>query len=156
MFVGWVGMTAMQNGMKLLDLEFPSKDYPNMPLVIQGTPGSTVFHEKLTEFCASHDQCDLEQILLKAGVPCSPVMNYKDAFENPHYQARNVFMEWDGDYERGHVKGMSPVPKFKNNPSQIWRGYSPFGDDNNDILEELGYTPEELPELYVKKILNCE
>lgn len=156
MFVGWVGMTAMQNGMKLLGLEFPSADYPNMPLVIQGTPGSKVFMEKLTEFCAAHDQCDLERILLEAGVPCSPVMDYKDATENPHYQARKVFMEWDGDYEHGRLKGLSPAPKFKNSPSQIWRGYSAFGGDNDDILEEIGYKPEELPELYAKKILNCE
>lgn len=156
MFVGWVGITAMKNGMKLLGLEFPSEAYPMMPLVVQGTPGSKVFQEKLTEFCAQHDQCELEKILLDADVPCSPVMDYQAAVENPHYQARNVFMEWDGDYEHGTVKGLSPVPKFKNNPSQIWRGYSPYGGDNNDILEELGYKQEELPALYEKKILACE
>jgi L-carnitine CoA-transferase len=155
-FVGWVGMSAMKKGLPLLGLEFPSKDFPAMPLVVQGTPGSKIFMEKLTDFCAQRDQCDVEKELLAAGVPCQAVTDYHDAVENPHYQARKVFMEWDGDYEYGHLKGTSPVPKFKKNPSQIWRGYSAFGGDNNDILGELGYQPEEIADLTAKKILNKE
>ena len=51
---------------------------------------------------------------------------------------------------------MNIVPKLKNNPGQIWRGMPLVGADNEDILAELGATPEQIAALYDEKLLKKE
>lgn len=51
---------------------------------------------------------------------------------------------------------MNVVPRMKNNPGQIWRGMPLVGADNEDILEELGATPEQVAALYDEKLLKKE
>jgi L-carnitine CoA-transferase len=154
LFVASVGMTAMKDGMPFLGLAFPSEEYPFQPLVVAGTPGAKKFHARLAEFCAARTAEEAERELVAAGVPCSKVLNYEDAVEHPYYQARHVFMEWDDPQLRQQVKGVSPIPRFKHNPSRIWRGCNVFGADNDDILSEVGYSPEEIDALYENKIVS--
>jgi len=152
-FVAPVGITAMKGLMPKLGFQWPSEEFPPISIVVQGSPGAKKFFAALSEFCESRTSEELEKELLELGVPCSPVLSYEDAFKHPHYQAREVVMEWD-DLDRGkRVKGLSPVPRFKNNPSQIWRGFSTFGVDNEDILGELGYEQDGVTGLYTNKIL---
>ena len=54
----------------------------------------------------------------------------------------------------GHIKGLGLINKFKNNPSEIWRGAPLFGMDNRDILRDLGYSEEEVNDLYDRGIVN--
>jgi L-carnitine CoA-transferase len=95
---------------------------------------------------------EAEKELIAAGVPCSPIMTFEDMQRHPHYQAREVFTEWD-DPERGHVKGYNFVPKFTQHPQQMWRPAPGFGEDNRDILAELGYTAEEVQTLVETKTI---
>ena len=154
LFVAFVGMTAMKKGMPLLGLEFPSEEYPLQPLVVADTPGAKKFHARLAEFCAARTAEEAERELVATGVPCSRVLNYEDAVNHPHYQARHVFMEWDDPELQQRVKGVSPVPRFKNNPSRIWRGCDVFGADNDDILSEVDYSPDEIHTLRENKIVS--
>lgn len=62
-------------------------------------------------------------------------------------------MEWD-DPMLGHVTGLGLLSKFKNHPSEIWRGAPLFGMDNRDILTDLGYSKEEIDDYYSRGILN--
>ncbi len=154
MFVAPVGATAMRGLMPKLGFEWPSEDFPPINIVVQGTPGAKKFFPALADFCAARTSEELEKELLSMGVPCSPILNYEDAFNHPQYKAREIVMEWE-DLDRGkRIKGLSPVPKFKNNPSEIWRGCAPFGYDNNDIMEELGYSQEEIQEMYENKVIS--
>jgi len=59
------------------------------------TPGAKKIHVRLAEFCAARTAEEAERGLVATGVPCSQVLNYGDAVNHPHYQARHVFMEWD-------------------------------------------------------------
>ena len=54
----------------------------------------------------------------------------------------------------GHVKGLGLLSKFKNNPSQIWRGAPLFGMDNRDIMRDLGYTDEQIQDYYDRGIVG--
>ena len=66
-------------------------------------------------------------------VPCSPIMTAKDMAEDPHYQARDVHIEWDDEQLGRKVKGVGVTPKFSKIPGQIWRGSVPLGHDNELI-----------------------
>lgn len=153
MFVAPVGATAMKGLMPKLGFQWPSEEFPPIHIVVQGTPGSKKFFPALAEFCESRTSEELEKELLALGVPCSPVLSYADAVNHPHYQARGVFMEWEDLERKKTVKGVSPAPRFKNHPSQIWRGCAAFGADNEDILGELGFQEEEIQKLYAGKVV---
>ena len=86
-------------------------------------------------------------------VPCSVVMNYEMMENHPHYLARNTWIEWE-TVDGRTVKGVTSVPRFKNRPSQIWRGCPSQGMDNEDILSEVGFTEDEIMKLYEVKVLR--
>ena len=70
---------------------------------------------------------------------------------HPHYLARETLIEWE--LEDGTMfKSAGAVPKTTKTSIQIWRPTPKFGMDNEDILAELGYSPEQIQELYDKKV----
>ncbi|MFQ5859701.1 MAG: CoA transferase, partial [Anaerolineae bacterium] len=77
-----------------------------------------------------------------ANVPCAPVMSSKDMAEDPHYQAREVHIEWE-DLQVGKVKGTGVAPKFSLTPGKIWRGSVPAGYDNELVYGKLLGLPKE-------------
>ena len=60
----------------------------------------------------------------------SAIMSSKDMAEDPHYQARNVHVEWEDEQLGRKVKGVGMTPKFSRTPGQIWRVSVPLGHDN--------------------------
>jgi crotonobetainyl-CoA:carnitine CoA-transferase CaiB-like acyl-CoA transferase len=87
-------------------------------------------------------------------------MSYADIVEHPHYKARGTIVEWPavpgGRYEGKMVRGAAFPLRFKNNPSQIWRGCPTVGMDNEDVLADAGYTDEEIAALYSSKTIFKE
>jgi crotonobetainyl-CoA:carnitine CoA-transferase CaiB-like acyl-CoA transferase len=71
-----------------------------------------------------------------AGVACSPILSSQNAAEDPHYQARNVHIEWE-DEVVGKVKGTGVTPRFSATPGKIWRGTTLPGADNDRIFAML-------------------
>jgi L-carnitine CoA-transferase len=153
-YMMWLGPSVMKNGLPLFGFEFGSELFPNdKNFVALGTPGGDLLEEKIAELCANHTAEEVESILVNAGVTCSRIMDYEMAEKHPHYMARETITEWEGVDGR-KLKGINIVPKLKNYPGQIWRGCPTTGMDNEDILEEAGFTAEEIKEFYDKKIIR--
>ena len=139
-----LGVGVVPKMLTLLGLEYGSELFPKgMPIVPMVAPGAKVLEEALQKYCDQYTAIEVEQNFRKAGLPCSRIYDYTMAVEDPHYQAREVFTEWtNGDGKT--IKGHNIFPKLKNNPGQIWRGLQKSGTDTADILEELGYTAEQV------------
>lgn len=76
--------------------------------------------------------------LLNAGqVACTPIMTPKDMAEDPHYEARNVHIEWDDPQLGRRVKGTGIFPRFSDTPGEIWRGSVGLGYDNDLVFGKL-------------------
>ncbi len=84
------------------------------------TPGATVFDGAI-EVLLEHTAAEFAEAMAGIGIPCSVVMNYEMMEEHHHYLARGTWVEWD-TVDGKKVKGITSVPRFKNHPSQIWRG----------------------------------
>ena len=54
----------------------------------------------------------------------------------------------------GTVTGLNITPRMKNNPGKVWRAAPHYGEDNADILAELGYSEEEIQAFVDKNLLN--
>lgn len=47
----------------------------------------------IEEYCSKHTKEEIEEIMDKAGVPCGPILNIREAIESPHIKARNMIVE---------------------------------------------------------------
>jgi L-carnitine CoA-transferase len=152
----FVGFTAFQGGMKALGLDYPSVEWPepeNKICYFVGTEPGTKLDKQLRDFCAARTVEEVDRILSKAGVACSPIMTYDMMKKNPHFQKREVFTEWEAMDGRT-ITGVNMFPKFKNKPSKMWRAAATQGLDTEDIMLDLGYTKEQIEEMYEKDILR--
>jgi L-carnitine CoA-transferase len=146
-FSGWIGVTALREGLPVLGLEWPSELFPGERIWIQqGTEGAKIFEERFIQYCAERTADEVVKEMNANGVPVSKVMSYEDMLHDPHYEAREMIVEWDTQ-EYGHVKGIGFAPKFVNRPAQLWRGMPVAGQDNLDVLKELGYDSDEIAAL---------
>ena len=115
---------------------------------------TNIIAPKCKEYCAAHSYEEIEKNLSPHYWLTAPVYGYKDILNDPHYKAREAVTEYEApDLGKSDYKAIGLVPKFKNEPSQIWRGGPTMGMDNEDILAEAGMSAEEIQALYDKKLL---
>ena len=102
----------------------------------------------------SERTCDeAEAEMLAGGAPVSKVNSWEDVENNPHIQARHVIEEWE-TVKGTKLRAVGPLPKFKNNPGRVWRPAPSFGENNEEILHELGYNDEQIKSFYDKGVIN--
>ena len=85
-------------------------------------------------------------------------MTFEDVVKHPHYKARGSIVEWEGvkggAYEGKTLRGTATPLRFKGYENVIWRGCPTIGMDNEDILEDAGFSPTDIAEMYEKKIIR--
>jgi crotonobetainyl-CoA:carnitine CoA-transferase CaiB-like acyl-CoA transferase len=84
------------------------------------------------------------QILLNAGIPAGPILNYEEALASEQVKAREAVMEFDHPVE-GRVKSIGFPVKLSHTIQRIRRPPPLLGQHNDEIFEELGI-PLELRE----------
>ena len=77
----------------------------------------------MEKFVSEHTGDEVEKIMLENQIPCQKVYTLKDCAKDPHWKARDIFVEWD-DPMMGRVKGLGIINKWKNNPGEIKWGAS--------------------------------
>ncbi len=112
------------------------------------------FRKALDEWCEAHTVDEVNTTFSQMGVPVSPHMTYAMMLEDPHYQAREVFIDVHDEITDKDVKQVNMMPKFTKHPGQVVRGGAKYNADTEDILEEFGYSPEEIELLYEKGVIK--
>lgn len=123
-------------------------------LCLRGTEEGDTLDAALTDFCAQHEAMEVDRIFNEAKIACCAVMDYAMLAENPHIAAREDFVEWYDDASGAPLKGATVLPHVKNNPGRIWRGSQKPGFDNEDVLTDLGYSPEEIASFYEQGLIT--
>jgi L-carnitine CoA-transferase len=144
---------ALQNALPVLGLSYGGEECPEgTEWVSLDTSAGKKLERVLINFCASKTAHEVEWEFVKAGVPCSEVLDYAKAEKHPHYIARGTIVEWDAVDGR-RLRGPAMIPFMKNFPSKLWRGCPTVGMDNVDVLEEIGRTAEEIAKLQEDRIV---
>lgn len=150
----FTGAGVLKKVCNLIGLEYGSDLFPaGASLYNISTESGQAFEKAVQEWLLERTCDEAEQQMLAAGLPVSKVNSWKDVEENPHVQARHVIEEWD-TVKGTHLRAVGPLPKFKKNPGRVWRPAPAFGEENEEILGELGYSEEKIKELYDKGIIN--
>jgi crotonobetainyl-CoA:carnitine CoA-transferase CaiB-like acyl-CoA transferase len=92
---------------------------------------------------AERDIAEVDSLFADAGAAGIRVLSIADVFADPHYAARETFVDVEDD-ELGRVTLAAPVPRMSDTPARVAHAGPPLGRDTDSVLEELGYTREEI------------
>ncbi len=116
----------------------PVADFKHIETAL-GVPRNAACAEEtsaLQSWLADRSCSEALRALSAAGIACSRVMAANDMAADPHYQSRNMHIDWE-DQQMGAVRGVGIVPKFSSTPGKIWRGAAGVGRDNELVYREL-------------------
>jgi len=97
----------------------------------------------VADWIAARDAAEVDRLFQDAGAAGIQVLSMADLFSDPHYRARQTFVSIE-DPEVGEVSIPAPVPRMDRTPGRIAHLGPPLGKDTHAVLEELGFTSEEI------------
>ena len=102
---------------------------------------------RISEWTLQRGHYEVMQVLQEAGVAAGPVMDQRDAFNDPHLRQRGVFEEvYHEDVDGSHLYVGAPY-KMSDMPIRIRRGPVRLGEDNEYVYKQvLGVSDEEYAE----------
>lgn len=150
--VGAVGLAVFSRVCRVLDLDPEEEKWQRASTDINGLEGIE-FDALLRGWIAERTVEEVVEQLNAAQVACCPIMNSQAMAEDPHYEARQVHVEWQ-DNQVGRVKGTGVSPAFSATPGKLWRGSVPVGHDNEQIYTHFaGLSREEVARLTEKGVI---
>jgi len=96
-----------------------------------------VLIEELEKIFAARNSAEWIDILLAAGIPAGPILNYAQALASDHAKAREAVMEFEHPIE-GKVKSIGFPVKLSETKQSVRRHPPLLGEHNDEILAELG------------------
>ncbi|MGM9607126.1 MAG: CaiB/BaiF CoA transferase family protein [Oscillospiraceae bacterium] len=148
---GQVGATTMAT-LKMVKMEdVDPRPWP--PFSTQPEMGAEL-ERRMKEYCDTHTRQEFLDEALSCGALACPIMSYADMLEDSHYRARGTIIEVEDPLMGQPWKSVRPTPYFVNEPSQIWRGTPVLGMDNDDILEELGFSADAIQQFYEQGVIR--
>lgn len=148
MYIICLGVSQVKTLCEVLGFEY-GKDMPYGTFYVNrfGNDYGAKFHEKWLEYCKTHDAAEIVDYLSARGVTCAKVNTYQDLMHDELFLEHEVlkrFTTMDGR----SIVAPNVAPRFKCNPAYVWRPMPGIGQDNKDILEELGYKRAEIMKMY--------
>ena len=127
-------------------------DFPEgMTGSLKSLPRGQRIEAAITKFCAERTVDEVEAIMNQAGIPNQKAFGPADIEKSAQYAARNDIATWT-DSIYGEMKGIGITNKFKKNPAQIVASAPTFGEHSREVLSFLGYTDEQIDDMYAKGI----
>jgi crotonobetainyl-CoA:carnitine CoA-transferase CaiB-like acyl-CoA transferase len=108
--------------------------------------------EELESVLKERDTDEWEKLLLEEGVPVGPIYNYKQVFEDPHTQAREMVVEMEHPVE-GIVRSLGIPVKLSETPAEIRRPAPLLGEHTEETLAKVGYSKAEIAALRMRGII---
>lgn len=130
-----------------------TKDYPEgTAYLFDYQERANDIQEALVKWFSERTSDEAEAELVEHRIAAAKVNYLKDLPGNSHVIARGMLTEWKTE-DGATTKGISIAPRFTNNPTRIWRSLPKYGQDTQDILEENGFTSEQIDLLKDKGII---
>ena len=85
-------------------------------------------------------------MLEDAGVPCGPILNYAQVFDDPHVRHRGMVQQLDHPVG-GRINQLGPPVKLSATPARLRRPAPTFGQHTAEVLGELGYDQAAIKQL---------
>lgn len=147
------GLKVMKSAAKVMGVKFGSEEFPEKFIYRDYDPEGIRWNQALRDYCMKHTAQEVEAAMSGAGVPAMCMVSYDDMPEHPHFKARQSLIKVDSAVLDGEVYVSNIYPRAKNNPGKVWRKCPKGGEDTRDILEDLGYSGEEIDAFMAQKVI---
>jgi formyl-CoA transferase len=93
------------------------------------------------------------ELLERAGVPCAPIQDYGEVFNDEHLLARDFF--WEAPHPTlGSVRQLGSPMRLSVTPTRRAKAGPLFGEDSEAVVGGLGYAPDEVAALVAKGVIK--
>ncbi len=106
----------------------------------------------IAEFMIKHNQSDLLQIFKKQGITVGPVLDISDLIDHPYIKDREILINFKTEKD-GIIPMHNVFPRLSVSKGEIKREAPTIGQDNNDILLEMGFTKKQISVFKRDKII---
>lgn len=107
----------------------------------------------MAEWASARTQAEALEILQKHEVAAGPINDIEQFFDDPHVKAVQSLHEID-DPDLGRMRIHNVVPRFSRTPGRIrWTGRLAIGHDTRVVMNEAGYSAEEIDELVASGVI---
>ena len=108
--------------------------------------------EEIEEWAQKNSVKEIVDELVKAEIPCAPVLNIEQVIEDPQFNARRMPVQVDQE-GFGVLKLLDFAPKFSVVKPKVDEQAPTLGRHNDEILRWLGYGEIEIKELKREKVI---
>ncbi len=108
-------------------------------------------HETISEIISKRTMKEWIEYLNKEGVPCGPINNLAQTFEDP--QVRHQEMLLEVEQPSGRVKTLGFPVKMSQTPAKLYRSAPQLGQHTGEILADLGFPEAKIKELREKGVV---
>jgi formyl-CoA transferase len=127
--------------------EWPSHpDYLNATLRVRNRAALVPRIEAITE---RQPRAYWLEKLEAAGIPCGPINDYAEAFDDPQVRARDMVVEVDHP-TLGRMRALGSPIKMSETPPVVRRRAPLLGEHTREVLLEAGYTEDELSKILTR------
>lgn len=125
------------------------EEYPYMDTCGQGNPELVKKMDAMwNAWLAEHTASEVEAKFLEIGIPVSMINNAEDAYNNPHYQARNDFIKMRDVASGDDFIDYATVPRFGGTPCNVYKSGPLLGQESDAIMSNiLGYSEDKIKQL---------
>lgn len=113
-------------------------------------------NEAISEWTRAHSVDEVMEVMTAANVPAGPIYSVADLMEDPHFKAREMFIEREVPVDGGPQPVIFPgvVPKLEQMPGAVrWLGPE-LGEHTREVLGGiLGLSDSELAELEQRRVV---
>jgi crotonobetainyl-CoA:carnitine CoA-transferase CaiB-like acyl-CoA transferase len=109
-------------------------------------------NNELNSAFAKRSTAEWVTLLNDAGVPCGPIYDMKQVFEDPQVEHLKVSTTLQHP-RRGAIRVLNQPVSLSRTPSEVKTTQSELGEHNSEILTELGYSPQQIEEFAQKKVI---
>ena len=94
------------------------------------------------------------ELLTKADIPVAPLNTLDSLLQDPHLLATDFFRVVEHPSE-GTIRLMRSPTEWSETPPQIRRHVPRLGEQSAEILGELGYSPDEISDMFEKEVTKA-
>lgn len=105
----------------------------------------------INEITSQKTMADWIDYLNKEGVPCGPIYNLEQVFNDP--QVKHQQMLVDVEQPGGTMKTLGSAVKMSETPAKVRRPSPQLGQHTEEILKSLGFSSEQFKVLKEKKVV---
>ena len=118
-------------------------DDPRFKTVAYRSKNRKAMNEELDRACSTKTSAEWIAILNEAGVPCGPIYNVKEVFEDPHVRHLGLAVEVKSP-ALGEIQIQNVPVTLSRTPARVRTAAPEMGEHTDEVLREAGYSAEEI------------